>query len=143
MNKQLNCMLLVDDDEAHNYLNRMIIEETAAVRSIHTAWNGREAIDYLLSRGKFKENGQTYPKPEVILLDINMPVMNGWDFLEEYHKLSAIEKRKIMIVMLTTSINPDDKARAETIREISDFKNKPLTMEAVEEMVQRYFTHYI
>lgn len=138
MNAKLNCMLLVDDDEGHNYLTKMVIQEAAIAQHIHTVWDGGEAIDYLTGRGKF--NGATCPKPDLILLDINMPVMDGWDFMEEYCKLEDAQRRGTMIVMLSTSMNPDDRARARTIPHISDFKSKPLTSEALREIVQRYFS---
>jgi CheY-like chemotaxis protein len=143
MEKKLNCMLLVDDDEGHNFLNRLVIEETDITRQVHIAWDGREAMDYVTGRGKFRENGDTYPRPDLILLDINMPGMDGWRFMEEYRQLDDVQKRKTMIVMLTTSENPDDRERAQTIRDISDFRNKPLTQEILEELVRKYFTEYL
>ena len=138
--KKINCMLLVDDDEGHNFLTRLVIEEMDAARQVHVAWDGREALDYVTSRGKFRENGNTYPKPDVILLDINMPGMDGWHFIEEYCKLDDAQKRKTMIVMLSTSENPDDRDRARSIGDISDFRKKPLTPEVLEELMRRYFT---
>jgi CheY-like chemotaxis protein len=143
MEKKLNCMLLVDDDEGHNFLNRLVIEETDITQQVHIAWDGREAMDYVTGRGKFRENGDTYPRPDLILLDINMPGMDGWRFMEEYRQLDDVQKRKTMIVMLTTSENPDDRERAQTIRDISDFRNKPLTQEILEELVRKYFTEYL
>lgn len=73
------------------------------------------------------------------LLDINMPVMDGWEFLEAYHALEDNQKGKIIIIMLTTSLNPDDKIRAEEISEVSGFKSKPLSIETVEEIMKTYF----
>lgn len=135
-------MLLVDDDDGHNYLTRTVIARTAVTKNVHITCNGREAIDYVTSRGKFKENGDTYPKPEIILLDINMPVMDGWGFLEEYRKLNNAYKCGIMIIILTTSENPDEMERARSIREVSAFKSKPLTKEVLEEVIQRYFREH-
>lgn len=138
MEHKLNCVLLVDDDEGHNYLTRLVIEETAVAQHIRTVWNGSEAIDYMAGRGKFGGNGDTCPRPDLILLDINMPVMDGWDFMREYAKFEEARKRRTMIVMLTTSVNPDDHERARTIPDIADFKTKPLTPRELEEVVQRY-----
>lgn len=138
MENKFNCILLVDDDEGHNYLTQAVIEDAGVATHIRTAWNGREAIDYLASQGKYKERGAD-PRPELILLDINMPVMNGWDFMAEYCKLGEAQKRGVMIVMLTTSANPDDRERARTVPGISDFRSKPLTPEALEEVVRKYF----
>ena len=143
MQNKLNCLLLVDDDEGHHFLTKLVIEETAVTRQIHTAWDGSEALDYVTSRGKFEANGDTYPKPDLILLDINMPKMDGWGFMKEFNKLSDAQKRRTMIVMLTTSENLDDRDRARAIEGIADFKNKPLTPEMLEEMVQRYFREHV
>ena len=133
MKNKIDCVLLVDDDDGHNYLTRMVIEDAAIARHIRTAWNGKEAIDYLTGN----------PPPELILLDINMPVMDGWDFMAEYRRLEDAQKRRIMIVMLTTSANPDDRERARTFPDISGFQCKPLTPEALEEVVRKYFTEYV
>jgi CheY-like chemotaxis protein len=138
MERKLNCVLLVDDDEGHNYLTRLVIEEAAAARHIRAVWNGSEAIDYLAGKGAFAENDEKYPKPDLILLDINMPVMDGWDFIEEYRRLEDSRKSRTMIVILTTSSNPDDRERARRIPDIADFRVKPLTPQAIDEVVQMY-----
>lgn len=137
MGHKLNCVLLVDDDEGHNYLNRAVVEESAVAAHVRTAWNGRDALDYLDGRGEYGASDN--PRPELILLDINMPVMDGWDFMREYGKFETARKRGIMIVMLTTSVNPDDRERARTIPDIADFRTKPLTPRELEEVVRRYF----
>lgn len=142
MKQPLNCMLLVDDDEAHNFLTRLTIEDTAVALNIRSVWNGKEAIDYLAGRGKYADTA-AFPRPELILLDINMPVMDGWDFMEEYRALADVHKRGTMVVMLTTSSNPDDHARARGIPEVADFRNKPLTREALEEMILKYLRQHL
>jgi CheY-like chemotaxis protein len=68
--------------------------------------------------------------------------MDGWSFLEEYNKLSPDYKGKIIIVMLTTSFNPDDKIKAEHISGITDFKNKPMKMEMLEDIIDKHFAGY-
>lgn len=142
MKKQsLNCMLLVDDDEGHNYLTQLTIEDCAVALNVRTVWNGREAIDYLTGRGKYS-NAKAFPRPQLIFLDINMPVMDGWDFLAEYRALDSALKSRTMIVMLTTSMNPDDRMRARDIPEISEFRIKPLTRTSLEEVIQKYFKEH-
>jgi len=143
MKKKLNCVLLVDDDEGTNFLNRMEIEKAGIAENIEAVYNGREALEYLTNTGKYKVNGAVFPQPVLILLDINMPVMDGWEFMEAYHKLEENQKGKIIIVMLTTSYNPDDKTRAEKISEISGFKNKPLSQIILEEIMNKYFPDYL
>ena len=81
--------------------------------------------------------GSTHP--DLIFVDINMPRMNGWEFLEEYNKLADQFKSQAIVVMLTTSGNPDDKAKAKLSKVISDFITKPLTKEILEGIVKQYF----
>ncbi len=139
MKKKLNCVLLVDDDEATNYLNSIFIEEADIAEHIETVLNGKEALDYLTSNGHNKIEGSPHPQPDLILLDINMPVMDGWDFIQAYKKLDDDMKGNIIIAMLTTSLNPDDKRKAEKISEISAFEHKPLSEEMLNELMEKYF----
>lgn len=134
MKKQLNSILLIDDDEATNFINEMVIKEADCTNKIITVETGTEALEFLLS----KTDGK-HPQPDLIFLDINMPQMNGWEFLEEYKKLKEHQKGKITIVMLTTSLNPDDEKRAEKIKDIDDFKNKPLTLDTFIEILKKHF----
>ncbi|MBK6263812.1 response regulator [Marivirga sp. S37H4] len=142
MKKKLNCVLLVDDDEATNFLNSIFIEESEIAERTESVLNGREALDYLTCEGEYKNRGNNHPKPDLILLDINMPVMDGWDFIQAYKNLDDDMKGNIIIAMLTTSLNPDDKLKAEKIREISAFEHKPLSVEMLYELMEKYFSHH-
>ncbi len=136
MKTKLNCVLLVDDDEPTNFLNEMVINQSGFAEKVVATQGGREALEYL----KSMENGK-HPQPDLILLDINMPAMNGWEFLEEYKKLSPAQQGKIVVIMLTTSLNPDDWDMAQKIDAINDFINKPLTVEALEEILNKHFSN--
>lgn len=68
-----------------------------------------------------------------------MPGMNGFDFLEEYKKLDAKLKSKVVIVMLTNSLNPDDQKRALASKEVSEFQNKPLSIKTLQDIIMKYF----
>jgi CheY-like chemotaxis protein len=138
MTKKLKCVLLVDDDNGANFINRMIIEEAGITDHIEITLNGQEALDYLAKSGKYKDKG-TRTAPELILLDINMPVIDGWEFLDEYNKLKEDQKNSSIIVLLTTSLNPDDKKRAEKNPVISSFENKPLDLKILEKIVTKHF----
>lgn len=127
-------MLLVDDDSATNFINEIVIQETGLVRQVVKASTGVQALEFL----KIKINSK-HPQPEIILLDINMPAMDGWEFMEAYRVLEEEQKAKIIVVMLTTSLNPDDEERARNIKEINDFRNKPLTAEIFIELVEKFF----
>ena len=139
MKKKLNCILLVDDDDDTNFFNRRLLLKMDIAEKIQVAENGREALDFLSNNGHFLINGNNYPVPMLILLDLNMPGMNGWEFLEEYHKLPAEQKGKIVLVMLTSSPNPEDAERAKENENVAGFANKPLSMEMMKKILQDYF----
>lgn len=132
--KKLNCVLLIDDDEPTNFYNEIIIKEAELTNNVVAVQSGREALDYLVSI----ENGE-HPQPDLIFLDINMPAMNGWEFMEAYKKLEENQKGGIVIIMLTTSLNPDDAERARELDHVHDFKNKPLSVETIKDVVRDYF----
>lgn len=142
MKNKLNCILLVDDDEGTNFYNEIIIDKAGITSHIEITLNGKEAIEYISFNGKNNENNTKHPKPALILLDINMPVMDGWEFLEAYQNLKENEKGETIIIMLTTSSNPDDKTRAESIIEVADFKNKPLSTKLLNEIMEKHFADY-
>lgn len=139
MNKKVNCVLVIDDDEPTNFLTRMILEESGWVNHIRIAQNGPEALEYLSKSEIEGADPINFPSPDLILLDINMPAMDGWEFLEEYRKLGVDDR--IIIVMLTTSLFPEDKKKAERMEEISGFENKPLTTEKFRSILESYFTN--
>lgn len=143
MEQKLKCVLLIDDDDATNFLNKMVIESAGIAENIHTTLNGKEALEYLTNTGKFENSTAYYPHPDLIFLDINMPVMDGWEFMHEYQKLDEKQKKNKMIVMLTTSLNPDDKYKASLIDEITDFISKPLLLDSLKDLTEKYFPENI
>jgi CheY-like chemotaxis protein len=134
MKQKLNCILLIDDDEPTNFLNRLVIEEVNCSERIETMQSAREALKYLSNAS----NG-AYPRPDLVFLDINMPAMDGWEFLEKYNQLPEEQKAKIIVVMLTTSFNPEDELKARNIDGISGFRNKPLTPEILMQILHKHF----
>lgn len=139
MKAKLNSILLIDDDEGTNFINKRVIQKADIAEEVVTTYNGSEALDYLCNQGQFENPGKPFPQPMLILLDINMPIMDGWEFLDAYHKLHESQKSKIIIVMLTTSFNPDDSKRAGECTDISGFKNKPLTIDTLNDIIQTHF----
>lgn len=135
MTKKLNCVLLVDDDHEDCWYHQIIINKMDMTHSIKTAANGLEALEILRD-----ENQVT---PELIFLDINMPKMNGWEFLEEYRHLDIKQKARITILMLTTSANPSDLKRAKEIEDVTGYKTKPLTIEMLTDIMNNYFPEYV
>ena len=132
MKRKLNCILLIDDNDADNDYHQIIISEMNVTDNIQVVENGEQAIVFL------KKENQIIP--DLIFLDINMPRMNGWEFLEEYKNLDVAQRAKIVIVMLTTSANPDDVIRAETIAEVNGFKSKPLSEDMLNEILEQHFS---
>jgi CheY-like chemotaxis protein len=135
MKKKLNCILFVDDNPADNYYHQLIIKKMNIANIIEVAENGLKALEFL-------KNKLDLP-PELIFLDINMPKMNGWEFLEEYKSLESEKKANIVILLLTTSTNPDDINRAKQIEEVTGFQTKPLTEEIMDEILNEYFQDYL
>jgi len=136
MKNKLNCILLVDDDEPTNFLNKMILEDVNCAQNIEVADSGISALNYLESSACC--NGAS-ASPDLIFLDINMPAMNGWEFLERYSTLEQQRKANVVIVMLTTSLNPDDRVKASKIPDVSGFETKPLTAEKLQSILKKYF----
>jgi CheY-like chemotaxis protein len=130
--EKLKCILLVDDDAATNYLHKRVVKEQNCTENIVTAENGEAALEYL--RQLAAENK---PPPELIFLDINMPIVNAWEFLEMYKDLPEEQKSKTVIVMLTTSLNPEDQERAGGFSEIASFKFKPLDKGMLTEALEK------
>ena len=80
-----------------------------------------------------------YPQPDLMFLDVNMPAMDGWQFLEAYEKLTEAQRSRLVVVMLTTSINPDDEEKAKSNPLVDGFENKPLTGEELKDIIRKYF----
>jgi CheY-like chemotaxis protein len=138
--KKINCILLIDDNVADNVYHKIIIEEANICNHIILTTNGKEALDYIIKASE-TGNSESFPKPDIIYLDINMPVMNGFEFLEEYKNLNEKLKSKVLIIMLTASLNADDKIKAMSYKEVSEFQNKSLTVEVIKETVAKYFKY--
>lgn len=135
MNKKFNLIMLVDDDLTTNLYNEIIIQELNITDEIKVFQNGKLALDYLTT---MDEEGK-YPQPEILFLDINMPIMNGWEFLELHEKLQQNQKAIIILAMLTSSMNPGDKVRAKNFGCVKEFINKPLIEEHLTELIGKYF----
>lgn len=139
MNYKLKSILLVDDDDATNFINRKILSKLKVAEQIHIALNGKEAIEFLQNQNSPGQQESEITTPQLILLDINMPVMDGWEFMEAYHSLSEEKKADVIVVMLSTSGNPDDIKRAESNPEISGYNTKPLHPDLMLEIIERHF----
>lgn len=120
----------------------MLLEKSGCAEYILVAQGGEAALNYLISCEHPDSKGNP-PCPDLIFLDINMPAMNGWEFLARYNELEQSHKGKIVMVMLTTSLNPDDELRAYKIPEISGFESKPLTTKKLDGILEKYFAEHL
>jgi CheY-like chemotaxis protein len=123
-------VLLIDDDQDDNYFHQLVLEESSLVSGISIAENSFEALSYLRSVERF---------PDLIFLDANMPKMNGWEFIEEYRKLTNEANLNSIIIMLTTSLNPYDKKKAMNISGLNGFETKPLTPKMLDRILHKFF----
>jgi len=130
---------LNNDDEPTNFYSTILLEEANCTDHIQIAESGQQALNYLTNSEQDLCNSIDCPCPDITFLDINMPAMNGWEFLEKYQRLEGKYRGKINIIMHTTSLNPDDKIRALEMPEVSGFENKPLTIEIINRVVKKYY----
>jgi CheY-like chemotaxis protein len=131
----LTSVLLVDDDSTTNFLNKLLLTRLGVAQQVLVAENGEQALRQLDQTCYAVEKALC---PQLILLDMNMPVLNGLAFLEAYQQLPVAQRQAIVIVMLTTTLHPVDLARAQELP-IADFLTKPLTQEKVHALLQTYF----
>jgi CheY-like chemotaxis protein len=128
---KLNTLYVVDDDDIYQFIMEKTIADTELVKMVKTFSNGKEAIQFLETA-----IGQPDLLPEVILLDLSMPVMDGWEFLENYLLLKPRVGKTIHIYVVSSSINPADVERAKNISEVTDYVVKPITKEKLISMLK-------
>ena len=127
--KKFTNVLLVDDDPITIMVCDRIMKMTGFAEQVQTKENGQEAIRYIQS---IIEDETTFP--EIIFLDINMPVMNGWDFLQEFDALKSKIPALPRIFILSSTVDPEDYKRAEEFGTVAGFISKPLTQEHLNEL---------
>lgn len=133
MERIINSVLLVDDDEATNIYNTVTIEDTGITDKILAARSVTEALNIL---NNAKEDIDTLP--ELILLDINMPIMNGWYLLEELKQFEPKILSKLNIVMLSASDNPNDIEKIDKYPFVIDYLSKPLSEDKIQKLISKY-----
>jgi CheY-like chemotaxis protein len=129
------CTLLVDDDETTNYLNQTLLRRMAVSDQVLVAGNGQQALDLLHAHC---ERPASSTCPALILLDINMPLMNGFDFLKAYAQRPARENPAVVIIMLTTSLNFRDVEQLPGLP-VHGYLTKPLTREKINQLLHEHF----
>ncbi|MBD1394250.1 response regulator [Mucilaginibacter glaciei] len=129
-NNKTVSILLVDDDEINNFISIKLIKKALLNTDIMACLNGKFAID-TLSDIQRKDPAQL---PDYILLDINMPIMNGWEFLDEYKRLNLDPLSKSKIFIISSSVFSNDINKARSYPLVKDFVSKPLNVEKIKEL---------
>jgi CheY-like chemotaxis protein len=123
-------ILLVDDDEINNFISIKLIKKALDNTSISACLNGRFAIEELAEIQKQDPS----LLPDFILLDINMPIMNGWEFLDEYKRLNIDPMGKSKIYIISSSVFSNDINKARSYPLVKNFISKPLSVDKIKEM---------
>jgi CheY-like chemotaxis protein len=131
-NNRAISILLVDDDEINNFISIKLIKKALTTTEIVACLNGKFAIEQLI---EMQRKGLD-KLPDFILLDINMPVMNGWEFLDEYKRLSIDPLGKTKIFIISSSVFSNDINKARSYPLVKSFISKPLSVEKIKEMFE-------
>ena len=121
-------VLLVDDNEIDNLINQKMIEASGIAEKIFVNTSAKSALEFLNNLTVLAQSSRDL-LPELLFLDIDMPLMDGYQFLDEFGKLDGAIKDKVKIIMLTSSINPHDERTAKSYPFVKQFLHKPLTKE--------------
>lgn len=129
--KKIDTICLIDDDEIFQFLTENAIKQSQIVSHIKLFSNGSEALDFLKNEADNPKN-----LPDIILLDLTMPIMDGWEFLENYITLKPKLGRQIVIYIVSSSIAPSDVEKAKSIAEVTDYLIKPITKDKFIELIE-------
>lgn len=120
------CIMLIDDSDIDNMVNKHILSKNNVAEKIIVFTTANDALVYLETN---KNSHDPYVLPTVILLDINMPIMNGFGFLGEFEKMEVSLVENMKVIMLTSSVDPNDIRRSKEYKSVKSFISKPLSLE--------------
>ncbi len=128
---QFNEFIIIDDDAINNTLCRKIIEKTYTDTEISDFEDAQEGYNYIVSKYSKKQDNSK----AILLLDITMPVMDAWEFLDMFEQLDDNTKSRVKIHILSSSVHKEDMARAQSNKNVEYYLIKPLTKESIRLMV--------
>lgn len=129
--RKINNAWIIDDDKILTYVLQRIMGSVYSFENIEIFQNGKDAINHLSALKKDPES-----LPDLILLDLNMPVMDGWQFLDEFEKIKL--DKKITLYIVSSSIDIQDHNKAKNYKTVSDFLIKPIGKKQIEQMIESY-----
>lgn len=131
MEQPIELACIIDDDKIYVNLVKKIIEIKKLSRNLIIFKNGKEALDYFRP---ILENLNQNRLPDIIFLDLNMPIMDGWEFLSEFVKIKNNFQKKITLYVVSSSINPRDLERAKSFNMVTDYLIKPIELKRFEKI---------
>ncbi len=130
--------MLVDDDEGINYIHKRVLSRLEVANHIQVCVDGQDALEYICRTDKYHGDEDQFPSPDLIFLDINMPRMNGVEFLEAFHKLPVQQKTSRVVVMVTTALLEEKQKTVESYSEVTAFLSKPFIEEHLMEVIETH-----
>ena len=128
----LDQILCIDDDPITLMLCKKVIIKASFTNEIFTFQNGQEALQYFNTIKYSNDKDKPSLKPELIFLDLNMPVMGGWEFLDHFITQEYSEFHSIKVIILSSTIDPEDMEKSKNYPMVMDFLSKPITVTMLE-----------
>ncbi|TDE10534.1 response regulator [Dyadobacter psychrotolerans] len=129
--KKVNLLCVIDDDKVYTYLIKRIIEAADVADNLVFFENGLDALKYF---DRHKE--QADKLPELILLDINMPILDGWQFMDAYSKIRSVFPKPVSLYMTSSSTDEEDYHRAQSTEHVLDLLRKPVSVNILKSLVE-------
>lgn len=133
---KLDTVYLIDDDSIVNLVNKVCIQRTGLVENIVVFTNAKDALEQLTSHIEKEEKDSL---PNLIVLDINMPLMSGFELLEAFQNYKSQDILNIPVMMLSSSEHEQDIATAMDFNNVKKFITKPITVEIFDKFVKEHF----